>query len=211
VPRPATTSCTDGDVCTTDDHCSGVDGECVGTPVPCDDDDPCTLDACGAGGACTHAPLDGTACVADPCHEPGVCDDGTCAAGPAIDCDDGEACTEDGCDPIVGCVHAPHGGLEGVTCHSLQLGVLVDALGTEVGKLARRMDRKVDCASRRLAAAGRAAAGSAAQKRHAKKARKCLKQLMQRVSRSRLSVTQRERLGGEAEAAIAALEAFFGV
>jgi hypothetical protein len=212
VPRPATAACSDGDACTRGDHCSGGDDTCTGTPVDCDDENPCTVDACGAGGACTHAPLDGPACpAADACHGAGACDDGACAAGAAIDCDDGAACTEDGCDPIVGCVHAARTGLDGVTCHTHLLEVLVDALGAEVGKLARRAGNQVDCATRHLADAGRLQAGSLAQKRRAKKARTCLQRFVRRVSRSRLSSTQRALLVGEAEAAITALEAhFFG-
>ncbi|MDQ3036234.1 MAG: hypothetical protein M3Y87_27785 [Myxococcota bacterium] len=83
-PRcPATeTACSDG----RDDDCDGAidcaDPDCRGRT--CDDDDPCTQDdVCGSdGGAC---------------------------AGTALECDDGNACTEDACDPGSGeCMSAPN-------------------------------------------------------------------------------------------------------
>ncbi len=47
--------CDDGDPCTTDDACSG--GECLGTPVECDDQDDTTADACDTQtGQCVHTP-----------------------------------------------------------------------------------------------------------------------------------------------------------
>ena len=51
--------------------------------APCDDGDDCTL----AQGE--------------------VCSFGVCQAGAAVDCDDGEPCTEDACDSHVGCTHQP--------------------------------------------------------------------------------------------------------
>ncbi len=45
--------CTDTNVCTLDDACSG--GFCVGAPKNCDDGDPCTTDSCDSGtGECLH-------------------------------------------------------------------------------------------------------------------------------------------------------------
>ena len=52
----------------------------------CDDGDACTLeDACDDLGQCVGVALEG-----------------------ALACDDQEACTDDSCDPLVGCVHAAH-------------------------------------------------------------------------------------------------------
>ena len=49
---------------------------------PCDDLDPCTMDACGPDGACTHIPLDGDGDGYIAEHAP----DGTTCGGD--DCDD---------------------------------------------------------------------------------------------------------------------------
>jgi N-acetylneuraminic acid mutarotase len=64
----------------------------------------CEVQACEpATGACSFSPLpDGTTC-GDACTEPGACTGGACEA-PAIDCDDGNVCTDDSCDPATGCV-----------------------------------------------------------------------------------------------------------
>ena len=76
--------CVDGDACTVGDHCE--EGECVGLPIICDDDNPCTDDLCdGQGGCKTQFNLldcdDGDPCtVADSCEE-GVC------SGFAVQCD----------------------------------------------------------------------------------------------------------------------------
>lgn len=69
--------CLDGDPCTSADHCA--DGVCVGAPVLCDDDNPCTDDACDDLGGCAFEPNlgpcdDGKECsVADMCNELGEC------------------------------------------------------------------------------------------------------------------------------------------
>ncbi|MBX5481437.1 MAG: hypothetical protein IRZ16_06260 [Myxococcaceae bacterium] len=55
-------------------------------------------------GTCVDAVLpDETAC-STPCLTQGTCDNGECL-GIASDCDDGNACTRDACDPQKGCVH----------------------------------------------------------------------------------------------------------
>ena len=113
--------CDDGEACTSGDACAS--GECsAGEPVSCDDGDACTDDACdGATGECTHAPVDSPDCKKD-CWP--VMSDTTCSGGNlhwvdacgtmgdvAIDCDDGDKCTLDTCDPAAkACVHDPEGG-----------------------------------------------------------------------------------------------------
>jgi len=60
TPAPATTACSTGSTCTTNDHCSGVDLTCVpGTNVPIDDGQVCTSDACVEGVGVVHAPIAG--------------------------------------------------------------------------------------------------------------------------------------------------------
>jgi hypothetical protein len=106
MPAPQTQPCDDGNACTTDGHCSGVDGTCLpGTPIPCSG--PCRTGACDPATGCTLAPVgticdDGDACTAeDACTA-----DGTCASVPRS-CDDGDPCTVDSCDSETGCSHVP--------------------------------------------------------------------------------------------------------
>ncbi len=57
-------------------------------------------------GACVEVPAnDGRACPGDRCVVDGRCRAGRCEGG-ALDCDDANACTTDGCAPEAGCVHA---------------------------------------------------------------------------------------------------------
>ncbi|HXC50953.1 MAG TPA: hypothetical protein VN634_08720 [Candidatus Limnocylindrales bacterium] len=62
-PDPPGSACETSNPCSIDDHCDAA-GVCVeGTLVDCDDDDPCTTDACiKAGPHCTHLAVPG--CVA---------------------------------------------------------------------------------------------------------------------------------------------------
>ena len=75
-----TRACNDLSLCTTGDTCVG--GDCVGTPVACDD--------------------------GNPCNGVEFCDSlsGSCLPGTPVDCNDGNACTIDLCDPARGgCIH----------------------------------------------------------------------------------------------------------
>lgn len=54
---------------------------------------------------CQAAP-DGTACDDDNvCNGAETCEAGVCAAAVPLDCDDGDPCTSDSCDPQLGCLH----------------------------------------------------------------------------------------------------------
>ncbi len=104
VPRADGFSCGDGEPCNGQEHC--VAGACDGvTPVNCEDNNPCTVDACEPGHGCSHDTVnDGVVCGdADACHEAAVCDEGSCIAD-AIDCDDGNLCTIDACG-VQGCTY----------------------------------------------------------------------------------------------------------
>lgn len=108
------TTVLDGSSC----DANGDAGICVGSTctsvcaaVGCDDGDECTLDNCDpASGACTNpvAP-NGTSC--DFGGLPGICISGICEDAmlcDGIDCDDGNVCTDDYCDPLDGsCQHDP--------------------------------------------------------------------------------------------------------
>ncbi len=80
----------------------------IAVPGPCDDGDACTADSCGPGHVCAHTPLaDGTACPdGNLCNGTETCQAGTCTpSGTPLDCDDGDGCTVDSCDPASGCAH----------------------------------------------------------------------------------------------------------
>ena len=72
-------------------------GECTATSTTCSDGNLCTTDVCQAR-ACVSTPV--TCTPLDGCHDAGTCDpvNGSCPVGPAkpngIACSDGNACTE---------------------------------------------------------------------------------------------------------------------
>jgi len=76
--------CTDGDLCTTGDHCE--EGMCVGNPVVCDDGNPCTDDYCDETGACSSEANHELCDDGNPCTLGDVCDEGACIGTP-ISCD----------------------------------------------------------------------------------------------------------------------------
>ena len=97
-------ACDDLDPCTEEDACSG--GVCVGTaPKDCDDGNPCTDDVCTPMAGCSHNNNQ------NPCNDNNICTvndqcaKGQCVPGPAANCSDGNGCTDDGCDPDIGCTH----------------------------------------------------------------------------------------------------------
>jgi len=116
--------CSDGSACTVGDTCMG--GMCVGTPVDCDDGDPCTTDTCDATLGCVyveeanppncvsdcHQVADHTPCPGDgdPCTQDG-CLEGACQIGLrqiVRQCDDGDRCNGDEfCSPVKGCQPGP--------------------------------------------------------------------------------------------------------
>jgi hypothetical protein len=105
--NPLSGYCDDGDICTVDTEC--VDGECVGTAVPCPSaDDPCQEVFCDPGEGCVYRCLDLPECATE-CERHADCDDGDagsiarCVRGPCSsrctfywpECDDNNPCTED--------------------------------------------------------------------------------------------------------------------
>ena len=91
--------------------CDGVDNDCNGATdeaQDCDDLIQCTLDVCNGAGGCAHEPLSGTPCYdGDACTYDDHCDAGECVSSP-LECSDDNACTDDTCDPIDGCVFVPN-------------------------------------------------------------------------------------------------------
>lgn len=98
--EPEGTACDDGDPETTGEACA--DGNCVGgTPVNCNDNNPCTVDSSAPAG-CVHVPGNaGTPCRASagPCDAAEVCDGISAACPPdgfqqnGTSCDDGDPST----------------------------------------------------------------------------------------------------------------------
>lgn len=81
----------------------------------CDDANPCTADACLGGAGCSNITLpDGSPCPPpDVCAAGAVCTQGVCEPTGERDCDDGNPCTDDACEPHVGCVHTLRAGCAG--------------------------------------------------------------------------------------------------
>ncbi|MCW5891700.1 MAG: hypothetical protein KIT14_14285 [bacterium] len=79
-----TNPCNDGSACTENDVCAG--GQCKGTLTS-------AAQICNAG--------NGTVCDGIEQCSPAT---GACEATP-LDCDDGNPCTDDMCDPVLGCQH----------------------------------------------------------------------------------------------------------
>ncbi|UJR79907.1 hypothetical protein [Sandaracinus amylolyticus] len=72
-----------------------------GGPSDCDDDDPCTTDAC-EGGACVYAPADGACDDGVFCNGLDRCEDGRCAAHDGPPCVGATTCDESS-DRCTGC------------------------------------------------------------------------------------------------------------
>jgi hypothetical protein len=74
----------------------------------------------------------------------------TCAPG----CDDGDACTDDGCAPQVGCTHAEKQAADaaGVTCHVENLRRLLHATQSCAGRCFTGFDRGLERVAQRVAA-----------------------------------------------------------
>ncbi len=94
------TECSDNSICTTEDKC--VAGECVGTPVDCNDNLECTQDLCSEANYCYHRPYYGPCNDANACTENDSCATGTCI-GVEFTCNDNNSCTTDFCDINTGC------------------------------------------------------------------------------------------------------------
>lgn len=117
-------------LCGQPDGCGGV---CQSHDL-CDDGISCTLDLCDPDLGCIYETRDdhcndSLVCTADRCDAQlgcfhneiqGACDDGNqctvgdqcqgvaCKPGETLDCDDHNFCTDDSCDPQLGCVHEPN-------------------------------------------------------------------------------------------------------
>jgi hypothetical protein len=108
VLPPIQIPCTSDAECDDDNVCNGLEtcpvDVCVsGTPLNCDDSEPCTDDSCDAILGCSNDPNTDPCDDDDACTSGDVCSGGFCTSGAAVDCDDGAACTDDFCDSVLGC------------------------------------------------------------------------------------------------------------
>ena len=104
VPSQNGTPCVDNDLCNGQETCQS--GVCqAGTPLACEDKNVCTTDSCKPAKGCVYEPVaNGTLCLnGDVCDGEETCQNGLCAKGPALTCDDGNECTTDFCDATNGC------------------------------------------------------------------------------------------------------------
>ncbi len=150
---PNSAPCSDSNACTVADTCQG--GACVsGVATVCNDNNPCTADACDPlTGGCLYPATSGPCDDGDPCTTGDTCDPlaGTCTSGAPMQCisatkcangacdaatgnctftqvvcDDGNLCTNDSCDAATGCVFAPKSCDDGNAC-------TVDTCDTKTG------------------------------------------------------------------------------
>ncbi|MBK8259019.1 MAG: DNRLRE domain-containing protein [Polyangiaceae bacterium] len=108
--KPDGALCDDGDPCTIGETCTGL--TCGnGAPVTCEATDDCHDDGvCDPQTGLCEPPAkpDGSLCDdGNICTSVDTCQAGTCQGGESIDCDDGNECTIDICDPISGCISDP--------------------------------------------------------------------------------------------------------
>ena len=104
VNTPQNVPCNDGDECTLVDKC--VQGQCVGTGAPeCEDNNPCTDDACVKEKGCAHVANTATCDDNNACTTQDICAASVCTGGPPPDCNDDDECTDDSCGADTGCVH----------------------------------------------------------------------------------------------------------
>ncbi len=106
-------ACVDGNLCNGTETCTSTGDTTFtcnpGTPLTCDDGSLCTDDSCDNAFGCRFEITDAAeTCNAgdgDVCNGQEQCDPATggCLAGTPLVCDDGELCTDDSCDALVGC------------------------------------------------------------------------------------------------------------
>ncbi len=129
VSTKTTDPCDDGTKCTTSDACK--DGACVGKTLDCDDGNPCTDQTCKPTSGCLVVQNEDPCSDGSACTLVDKCKDGKCVPGVAKACDDANPCTNDACDPAVGCTAT---SAEGKACEDGNACTLPDACTQSVCK-----------------------------------------------------------------------------
>ncbi len=107
IHGPQDAQCDDGDACNGAEVCDATLGCQPGAPLDCDDGIGCTEDGCAPQGGCTHLGDDSACDDGDACNGLETCDVlAGCVPGQSPQCDDANPCTDDSCDPAVGCKHS---------------------------------------------------------------------------------------------------------
>ena len=93
----------DPNACTSEDTCQA--GHCeLGTPLPLDDGDPCTVDRCVKGDVVHDLANSGQCDDGNECTQDDHCALGACVGGPAVECAKPECASSVSCVPGTGCV-----------------------------------------------------------------------------------------------------------
>ncbi|MGB0716276.1 MAG: hypothetical protein ACPGXK_10380 [Phycisphaerae bacterium] len=122
---PVDSVCDNGQFCDGAETCDPINDCQAGTPVDCNDDVSCTVDACDEmNDTCTNSPNDRLCSDDNGCNGIEVCDPvNDCQPGTPPNCDDGVACTIDNCDPDSGtCDNVPDDSLcdDGNSCNGAE-------------------------------------------------------------------------------------------
>ena len=117
-----TDPCDDGTKCTTADTCK--DGACSGAKLECDDNNPCTDQICKPASGCLVVNNEDGCSDGNACTLSDKCKDSKCVAGASKACDDGNGCSNDGCDPAKGCTQT---SAQGQPCDDGNACTLPDA------------------------------------------------------------------------------------
>ena len=110
VVKAEGTPCQSGSQCFSSETCS-ADGNCKGIALDCNDNEPCTQDACDPLQGCTHKALgDGVACDdGNSCTNPDLCTAGKCGGTSTCNCVGDADCLafDDGnfCNGVLKCVN----------------------------------------------------------------------------------------------------------
>jgi formylglycine-generating enzyme required for sulfatase activity len=100
-------TCDDGNLCNGLEACDAVAGCQTGADIVCDDGNSCTEDSCVPAAGCQYNNLTGAVCDdANACTVTDLCQDGLCTGAGEPDCSDDNPCTDNSCNPSVGCVSA---------------------------------------------------------------------------------------------------------
>jgi hypothetical protein len=142
-PRAADASCSDADVCTVGDHCSGTSDVCVpGSPVACDG--ACQTGRCDKVLGCELAPR------TQVCDDGNACTVGDHCSGSSTRCESGApracagSCLTGACDPQLGCVAKD--GVKALTCRVDECSRA--HLRRRLEELATSIDHAVDAGGR---------------------------------------------------------------
>jgi hypothetical protein len=108
-PAANGTLCPDADLCDGTETCTNGICSGTGTPIVCEDNNPCTTNSCNpVNGACVFTPVaDNTPCPdSTVCNGAEVCLGGICTTGTPLSCDDHNPCHTNSCNPVTGCTSA---------------------------------------------------------------------------------------------------------